>query len=248
MLLDMNGQELSDDFAAAWGVAKRHLAAVSQGSLVWLRATLHEPFITHLSFRLGNQVFFVFVTLEGGVAYELGTKTMFLQAADKAGAVACLFPMVKHDGDAEPVPNAPDWGLVDARTEAPVNPAALVTDALVELSEWEVHDYAVQVVCGQMRQQGYTVQSWHSYLGIHPTLWFEHEGLEHWVVVSAQRWPAREALRPKAVDDMTKRVPGTGHFASVVVAAGDQDVTSSLPAPLYRSQPLQVSYGGLEAL
>lgn len=247
MLLDLSTQDLTDTFAAAWGVARRHLPAASQGSLVWLRASLHDPLIVHLSFRLGNQLFFVFVHVEEGPEFEGGNRRLFLEAAAAANAHACLFPMAKPDG-APPAPETPGWGLLDAETHVPVNPAALVGAERIELSDWEVHDLAVQTVCNQLRASGARVESWHSYLGIHPSVWFEQGGQIHWVVVAGQRWPARAALRPKGSDGMAGRLPGDGHFASVVLASGDQDVTSSIPEPLYRGEPLQVSYAGLEPL
>lgn len=51
-------------------------------------------------------------------------------------------------------PALPGWGLVDLRTGAPVNPLALVTDARTEMTDWEVNDFAVQVVRDQLRAEG----------------------------------------------------------------------------------------------
>lgn len=52
--------EVSAEFAQCWQVAGRHLQAQLQGSnQFWLKATLVPPFLEHLSFRLGNQLFFI---------------------------------------------------------------------------------------------------------------------------------------------------------------------------------------------
>jgi hypothetical protein len=50
---------VSDEFAACWRAAGHHLHTQSQSSLDWLRAHVNPPFLEHLSFRLGNQLFFI---------------------------------------------------------------------------------------------------------------------------------------------------------------------------------------------
>ncbi len=57
--------EMSPDFAECWQSAGRHLQQQGQGAINWLRAHLHPPMLEHLSFRLGNQLFFVCLDAEG---------------------------------------------------------------------------------------------------------------------------------------------------------------------------------------
>jgi hypothetical protein len=40
-------------------------------------------------------------------------------------------------------------GLVDAQTGRPINPVALVNDELIEMTDWELQDFAVQIVRDQ---------------------------------------------------------------------------------------------------
>ena len=57
----------SHDFIAAWSAAGSHLqSCIPDGSLVWLKARLEPPFLEHLSFRIGNQLFFVRLEAEDG--------------------------------------------------------------------------------------------------------------------------------------------------------------------------------------
>ena len=51
--------EPSEEFARCWNAAGTHLSVSAQdGFLSWLKADLTPPFLEHLSFRMGNQLFF----------------------------------------------------------------------------------------------------------------------------------------------------------------------------------------------
>lgn len=53
-------QEMSPDFLKCWQAAGMHLDKQVQGGIKsWLRAHPYPPVLEHLSFRLGNQLFFV---------------------------------------------------------------------------------------------------------------------------------------------------------------------------------------------
>jgi hypothetical protein len=55
---DIEMHEVSDEFARCWQAAGRHIQIQAQGPLrSWLKANLNPPFLEHLSFRLGNQLF-----------------------------------------------------------------------------------------------------------------------------------------------------------------------------------------------
>jgi hypothetical protein len=49
----------TSEFPECWQKAGAHLQSRGQGALSWLRVHLNPPFLEHLSFRLGNQLFFV---------------------------------------------------------------------------------------------------------------------------------------------------------------------------------------------
>ena len=59
-MYDIPMQEPSEYFARCWQAAGRHLQAQAHNvPLNWLKAELVPPFLEHLSFRIGNQLFFV---------------------------------------------------------------------------------------------------------------------------------------------------------------------------------------------
>ena len=53
--------EPTEEFKQAWSAAGRHIQNQVDTGFNWLRANLNPPMAEHLSFRIGNQIFFVFV-------------------------------------------------------------------------------------------------------------------------------------------------------------------------------------------
>ena len=53
--------ELPQEFTFAWQCAGQHIQKMGQEGVQWLRANLNPPIAEHLSFRLGNQLIFVYV-------------------------------------------------------------------------------------------------------------------------------------------------------------------------------------------
>ena len=57
---DIPMSEVTPEFARCWQAAGMHIERAAGGQLSgWLRAHLNPPFLEHLSFRLGNQLFFL---------------------------------------------------------------------------------------------------------------------------------------------------------------------------------------------
>ena len=56
---DIEMQQVTEEFVRCWQAAGRHMRAQVQGSISWIKANRNPPFLEHLSFRLGNQLFFV---------------------------------------------------------------------------------------------------------------------------------------------------------------------------------------------
>src|SRR5580765_4948033 len=75
-----------EEFRVAWCAAGQHLQRRGEGGINWLRADLSPPVAEHLSFRLGNQLFFVFLEVRGGIDGP-SSKELFLKIASEATAV-----------------------------------------------------------------------------------------------------------------------------------------------------------------
>lgn len=83
---------------------------------------------------------------------------------------------------------------------------ALVTDEKVEMTLWEVHDMAVQVVRDYVEKQGFQLMSWQGNPEVDPSIWFVSTTRKpEWVVVRSAKYPANSAERPANWAAIAKR-------------------------------------------
>ena len=90
---------VSEEFASCWQAAGRHIEAQAQGPLhSWLKANLNPPFLEHLSFRLGNQLFFVRIEDADEKLEIPGSRKGLRKIAEGCRGYACLMPMRRQAG------------------------------------------------------------------------------------------------------------------------------------------------------
>ena len=233
-------------FARCWRSAGLHLQAQGQGSLnAWLRAHLNPPFLEHLSFRLGNQLFFVRIEDTAGRLRVPGTVDGLMYLASECRGHPCLMLMRQTGEDWSPIHAG--WGLTDVASGRTIDPPSLVTDELIEMTDWELHDFAVQVVRERLAGLGRQVMTWQGNPDVDPAVWFVGNKGPEWVVVRATRYPASDAKRPANWQDIAAQcsaLSSTGHFASVRVANAAQNEWGNV-VPLWRGQALTPSCVGL---
>ena len=245
--------EMTEAFFPCWKAAGIHLSKQVDGGIQsWLRAHPYPPFLEHLSFRLGNQLFFVRIEDVDGKAQGPGTIRGLAAAARDGNGHACILPMKKKLFGGSWVADMPGWGLLNAETRKPINPVSLVTEEKIEMTPWEVHDMAVQVVRDYLQKEGFELMSWQGNPEVDPSIWFVGKTRKpEWVVVRSAKFPASNADRPTnwaAIADGCARLSTTGHFASVAVVSVSQPFASSeeAPVPLWRGHGMHVRFDGLE--
>jgi hypothetical protein len=245
--------ELPKGFSSAWQCAGQHIQKMGQEGVQWLRATLNPPIAEHLSFRLGNQLIFVYVDVD--VLPFIGKrKDLFLSVASEATAIPCILKMECSRGTFEPTYSG--WGLVDAVTGRAVNPTDMVSNERIEMSDWELHDFAIQVVRSHLEKEGKKVFSAQPSLHIDPSIWFEDKSGPCWVVVRAARYPKKKADRPANLEDIKQscsRMSRVGFFASVTAANADDPFDPFAEKngnfiPLYRGHGMSVRFEGIELI
>jgi len=244
----------SPGFAQCWSAAGRHLQAQAEGTLFWLRSHLNPPFLEHLSFRIGNQVFFIRVEDVDGVVQGPGSTEGLEWIASECRGHALIMPMRFRDPEWRP--DAAGWGLMELKTQRLFNPLDVVTDTPEEMTPWELHDLAVQVVRRDLEKSGKKLMSWQSAPKVSPSIWFEGEAGPEWVVVFGAHRSSPIPELPatvRVVDNEVLKLSTTGHLAYVEYAAADDPfdpVTNGdvEPLPMYRGSKLFAKYDGLTPL
>ena len=242
-------QSLSEDFVACWRAAGTHLKSISSRAsedLVWLKASLQLPMLEHFSFRLGNQLYFVRIEDVSGQLDAPGSLAGLLRIADGCQGHPCIMPMRRSGSDW--LADATGWGLVHARRLDPVDPVALVSSERVPMTDWELHDFAVQTVAQQLEREGVVVADVQGAPDVDPSIWFRGELGPEWVVVRAVRYPERTAQRPEnlaAIAANCSRIAKRGHFASVGVGGAEEPYDGSRHN-LWRGAGMYAAFDGLE--
>ena len=201
--------------------------------------------------KLGNQLFFVFVDVRGG-ADGPSSKELFLRIAHEATALPVVLLMKSVGSEFQPVHGG--WGLRDARTDRVIDPPALVSSEPIVMSDWEVHDFALQIVASQIENSAGTVFSKQPSLHIDPSVWFRDKDGPAYVVVRSTRFPQTDAPRPANLTAIMSSCAGMsrrGFFASVTVANAEQQTAPASGGgamPLYRGHAMVVRFAGLESL
>ena len=254
-LIKLNNEEISDDFKLCWKAAGLHIQNQAQGNLQsWIRSHLLPPFLDHLSFRLGNQLFFIRIIDTNELLETPGTLKGLQRIANACNGHACFMPMRKQNGRWEPAESG--WGMVDAISGKLINPLNLVTDELIEMTDWEVQDFAIQVIKDKLALDGKKDIAWNNDPEVQPSIWFSSDNNAEWVVVKFSRWPEDMPSIPSNINDIAenlKEIKSKGNFAPIsIVNANDPfDPSAKISKnylPLYRGHSLTFSYKGLIAL
>ena len=249
----------------------------------WIKPELTYPAFDHFTFAFGNQVFPVFVELirEGVSLMQRKERDRLVEAAAHNRLVPCLCkmnlvpvrssvlartfggnpPAGNHFG-LEPVDGA-GWNLWDARTNAPVDPAKLATDERIEMSEWELRNFAIKIVRDDLAETGRKVTSFCDVPEIDPQIWFlDEKGRECWALVRFLRNPEDDDFRKwVGYENKDSRLKTyDGFFAGVGAASAEpvlfdragQIVPLSKrfggDAPLWRGDGMYVRYEGLKRI
>jgi hypothetical protein len=218
----------TEEFTECWISAGKHLENQSS-KLRWLRTHLSPLFIEHLSFFLGNQMFFIqLFDIDGLLETPNNNIPGLISLAREANAIPCLLPMKKVSNEWQP--QGKNWCLVEPITKLSISPEKLVTTEKIEMSDWEVQDLAVTGVKKQLEKDGKKIMSWNSYPDVNPSIWFYDETGIQYVIVCSGRHPQKEVSMPEDIESMkeefqvygvdhsTFKTVSVGYFVSVIVA------------------------------
>jgi len=210
--------KVTDEFYECWRIAAQFIESQSE-ELRWLRGHLSPPFIEHLSFCLGNQIFFLQIfDVDEVLQTPNSNLNGLISFAKECNAISCLLPMKKIEKNWQP--QGKEWCLINAETMEDINPKNLITEQEIEMSDWEIQDMAVTLVKDKLENEGKSIMSWQSNPGVYPSIWFEDEIGPQYVIVSAVRYPVKEGKLPKNIEEIKrehKKLSSMGHFTSVML-------------------------------
>ena len=230
-------------FALAWQAAGRHLGSLGGEGLNWLRANLDPPLAEHLSFRIGNRLFFVFVEPTDDTPPP-SSKKLFLSVAEEATAIPVILKMEPSLSGFRPAES--DWGLRHAVDKTKIDPFLIVDDVDIPMSAWELHDFAVQIVKGQLESSGKQILASQPSPHIDPSIWFQDVNGPAFVVVRHACYPEPEAVPPSnlhQISESCRRLSDRGYFCSVSVANA-----TDIEAPPLRGHGLWPKFSGLKQI
>ena len=247
-------EEFSEEFVRCFNAAGSHIQALANRTNLpspqvfgWLKSRLCPPFLEHLSFRVGNQLFFVRIESSNGLIDEPGSRVGLRAISNGCKGYACLMPMHKTEGEWRP--DAPGWGLLDAASLSPIEPPMLVTDERIVMTEWELRDFSVQIVMNHVIEDlGFEIMSFQSNPQVDPSIWFVgHNGPEYVVVREAGRHN-ETITRPSnlsTISENCRPLSRIGHFAPVNFSLYGSRNPGSRHQQLWRGHEMNVEFHGL---
>lgn len=246
---EIRNPPMPEGFIDAWRAAGTHLLELLGDRAQWLNTSPYNNMGTHLTFRISSTLFFVFVETENRNFGD--SSDLFSYYSSRANAIPCVIPMIKEQGLY--VPQFDGSGLMHVPSVEVIDPFDFEKTELVEMSDWEVHDFAVQVVKDFIEKNGREIMNSQSNPDIDPNIWFRDEGEESYVIVGEVRYPEKRAEKPDNRDDYVNSpqlVGKKGFFASVGIANTNQQFSEDVKeiVPLWRGQGMIVNFEGLEDL
>lgn len=220
----------------------------------WIKGYLTYPAFEHLSFSYKNQIFCVVVDIIDENTKKSclpdKTKNLLIKECEKNNLIPCLYKVLV-DNPQNPSYNtlkqySDGWNLFDARNNELIIPERLGADNLVEMSKWELNDFAIQIVREYITDNlKLKILSYQNIIGIDPQLWFMDDNQQkHFVIVRYAMYPNKEAPKPNNISSIqTKCKEYDGFFASVAFCSKGEN-----PSVLYRGQESYISFTGLEKL
>jgi hypothetical protein len=231
----------------------------------------------HLAMRYENQLGLIFVAANWSstplTEFDLGKRERLLARAKELRGVAILsrctlfapihirssgeerrpdgMTLFIRYGDLEVAePSVSSLTFDDVVSDAPLSEMQFDTWSRIEISDWELSDFAIQFARNQLEHNGYQIDGWTSEPGTGPNILARKDNTQTRVIVGAARYPAIEPIfdrdRLMSLAETTLIEGGQLAKASVALApaAGELHVDHALP--LYRGEPAQPTFRGLE--
>lgn len=123
-------------------------------------------------------------------------------------------------------------------------------EAEIELSDWELHDFGIQVVRGVLEQEGQTIESWDSKLGAGSQIIANIDDERTYILVRAVCYPEIEAMFDveslRGIAQLAARSGAQAKTASVSFASKEDPFLVGEGIPIYRGKAVSPRFTGLK--
>lgn len=216
----------------------------------WIRAEYTYPAFDSMNFIYKNKVFSIIIDIQdkSGNSYlpEQYIKRQLL-ASKQHNLIPCKFP-VCVDNPTNPNMNTikslhNGWNLFNTETDEEIIPEHLATTEKIELSRWEMRNFAITYLRRIFETQHLKVLSFQDTLEVDPQMWFEDSnGKKCWLIIRCETTPKEKAEKPEKLNEIIRRCfTYDGYFAGIVLKPLDDD-------KLYRGSRVNIEFNGLEKI
>ena len=156
----------------------------------WIKNELSYPTFDNITFAYRNQIFSVLVERvddERSISKHGKKIKNLIRECQNNNLIPCVFPISSRT-EAPLRPNT--WNLFNAISGNYVNPIQLSSDKLIEVSEWELNNWAIQIVSDHIKGKKWKRLSFCDVIGIDPQIWVEDDhGDRCWIKVIYAAYP-----------------------------------------------------------
>ena len=231
----------------------------NKSDFTWIRPEATNPSFDDLNFRYKNQVFSVLIKIlhRGEEMLEPRRIEPFIRETKENNLVPCIFPVTfefapvssphgwgivfepgKNPSHELKMQDPTGWNLFHAETNEKINPLEMADDTPVLMSDYEMQNFAIQIVRNQLKKDGLKLESFCDAPGITPQLWFQDKnGKMCWVCV--EYGPDEKKIKQPNISNLNSALAEyDGYFAPV----GIQPMNGN---KAYRGIGYYINYSGL---
>jgi len=241
------GNEIPGYLNSAINSAISHLQHKGEGQqqlFTMMSWSYWTPYIEHISFQLGNNVFFVHLETAEAPFTSLSKidRWRILEVSKAHNAIPCILPMTQ-DETGKYHPRFPGWGLFDARSGSIIEPETMAEIDLIELTAGELHIRCVRYAIESLEKSGKKILKYSTDPAIRPSIWFQDGDGIFWVDILGKPYPGfyypASGLLDAINADILLNEKNTeyikGGFFALISIANEYQKEDTDPLPIYRS-------------
>lgn len=207
----------------------------------WIKHDVTSPNFEDFVFSCGNKVFPVVVEkadmINGNqiVFGKTDRVELLLNVCDENNLTPCVFPIIRRNG--KPFflgagSQGVAWNLINPITGKFINPPDEATDELIEISDWELQDWAIKLTMDKLKSDGFEILSYVSMPSVEPHIWFKNRhGNPCWVEVVATKCSSGIGFSMEHFPNQV--VSYDGYFSQIDFAADEAHTDNRI----YRGRP-----------